>query len=343
MRGLHAAPDRPRAQPRTNGTPRVLARVGPRRRARPRAGCRSRTARGRRDRGRRSGAARPAFRAPHQARHCFLDRPDHDGRRRVLPARGRHRGGAPGLLRLALPGGRGGRDVLRAADATALRAVGGAYAAGLRVRHQGARAAHGPAHRDAAAAEGAPRGTAGALRREAAPVREGPAGRAARRGLAPVRRRPRPARRSRAAGCRVAPVPEVVLHDRPRTATRSARRRPPWSPTGCGSRSSSETGRWFNEKNLERTLSFLSDEAIPLVMVDGPQGFKSSVPPIVAVTSPELAVVRFHGRRTATWEDMGGLATVERFRYLYDRERARGVGAHGSRRRPPTQGTPTSS
>jgi uncharacterized protein YecE (DUF72 family) len=76
---------------------------------------------------------------------------------------------------------------------------------------------------------------------------------------------------------------------------------------------------WFNEKNAERTLRFLEDEAIPLVMVDGPQGFKSSVPPVVAVTDPGLAVVRFHGRRTATWEAMAGLPTVERFRYLYDR------------------------
>jgi uncharacterized protein YecE (DUF72 family) len=77
---------------------------------------------------------------------------------------------------------------------------------------------------------------------------------------------------------------------------------------------------WFNEKNVERTLRFLGDEGIALVMVDGPQGFKSSVPPVVAATSPALAVVRFHGRRTSTWEDMRGRATVERFRYLYDRE-----------------------
>ncbi len=76
---------------------------------------------------------------------------------------------------------------------------------------------------------------------------------------------------------------------------------------------------WFNEKNLERTLRFLADERIPLVMVDGPQGFKSSVPPIVAATSPDLAIVRFHGRRSATWEAMEGRPTVERFRYLYDR------------------------
>jgi uncharacterized protein YecE (DUF72 family) len=82
-------------------------------------------------------------------------------------------------------------------------------------------------------------------------------------------------------------------------------------------------GTWFNEKNAERTLRFLTDEGIPLVMVDGPQGFKSSIPPVVAATAPELAVVRFHGRRTATWEDMKGRATVERFRYLYDEDELR--------------------
>lgn len=76
---------------------------------------------------------------------------------------------------------------------------------------------------------------------------------------------------------------------------------------------------WFNEKNIERTLRFLGDRKIPLVVVDGPQGFKSSVPPVVAAPSPELAIVRFHGRRAATWEAKG-VQTVERFRYLYDHE-----------------------
>jgi uncharacterized protein YecE (DUF72 family) len=74
---------------------------------------------------------------------------------------------------------------------------------------------------------------------------------------------------------------------------------------------------WFNEKNLDRTLTFLGDRKIPLVVVDGPQGFKSSVPAVIAATSPDLAIVRFHGRRTATWEAKG-IQTVERFRYLYD-------------------------
>ncbi len=76
-------------------------------------------------------------------------------------------------------------------------------------------------------------------------------------------------------------------------------------------------GSWFNEKNAERTLRFLSDQQIPLVVVDGPQGFKSSLPVVVAATSADLAIVRFHGRRTATWEAKG-IPTVERFRYLYD-------------------------
>jgi uncharacterized protein YecE (DUF72 family) len=76
---------------------------------------------------------------------------------------------------------------------------------------------------------------------------------------------------------------------------------------------------WFNEKNLDRTMKFLSDNKLPFVMVDEPQGFKSSVPPVVAVTSPDLAVMRFHGRNEENWEKKG-ITPAERFQYLYDRE-----------------------
>lgn len=76
---------------------------------------------------------------------------------------------------------------------------------------------------------------------------------------------------------------------------------------------------WFNEKNRERTIRFLSDNEVPFVMVDAPPGKKSSVPPLTLVTSPSLAVVRFHGRRTETWEK-SGIPVVERFRYLYEPE-----------------------
>jgi uncharacterized protein YecE (DUF72 family) len=79
------------------------------------------------------------------------------------------------------------------------------------------------------------------------------------------------------------------------------------------------SGTWFNDKNRERTLGFLADHGIPLVLVDGPQGLRSSVPALTAVTSPELVVVRFHGRRVETWE-AAGIPVVERFRYLYSEE-----------------------
>jgi uncharacterized protein YecE (DUF72 family) len=74
---------------------------------------------------------------------------------------------------------------------------------------------------------------------------------------------------------------------------------------------------WFNDKNRDRTLRFFSDERVPYVMVDAPPGTKSSVPPVTLVSSPKLAVVRFHGRRSETWEK-SGIPVVERFRYLYD-------------------------
>jgi len=76
---------------------------------------------------------------------------------------------------------------------------------------------------------------------------------------------------------------------------------------------------WFNEKNAERTLRFLEDHQLPFVMVDEPQGFKSSVPLVEAVTSPDLTLVRFHGRNAQTWEAKE-ITSAERFRYLYDRD-----------------------
>jgi len=75
---------------------------------------------------------------------------------------------------------------------------------------------------------------------------------------------------------------------------------------------------WLNDKNSERTLGFLRDRGIAFVMVDEPQGFKSSVPPVTAVTS-DLALVRFHGRNRDTWEAKG-ITPAERFRYLYTRD-----------------------
>jgi uncharacterized protein YecE (DUF72 family) len=76
---------------------------------------------------------------------------------------------------------------------------------------------------------------------------------------------------------------------------------------------------WFNEKNAERTVKFLQDNKIPYVAVDEPQGFKSSVPPVVITTNEDLAVFRFHGRNKENWEKKD-IPPSERFRYLYDED-----------------------
>lgn len=76
--------------------------------------------------------------------------------------------------------------------------------------------------------------------------------------------------------------------------------------------------RWFaSESRTKRVLDFLRDRGLAFVMVDGPPGLESSVPRVVAATSPDVAVVRMHGRRADLWERRG-VPTVERYRYLYD-------------------------
>ncbi len=77
-------------------------------------------------------------------------------------------------------------------------------------------------------------------------------------------------------------------------------------------------GQWMDENNRRATLSLLEELGLTYVIVDEPQGFKSSTPPVVAVTS-ELAMLRFHGRNRKTWE-APVKTTAERFNYLYNNE-----------------------
>jgi uncharacterized protein YecE (DUF72 family) len=69
----------------------------------------------------------------------------------------------------------------------------------------------------------------------------------------------------------------------------------------------------MTEENRAETLEFLEGYGLPYVCVDMPQGFKSSVPPVVAATA-DLAVVRFHGHNSDEWESG---SVQRRFRYLY--------------------------
>jgi uncharacterized protein YecE (DUF72 family) len=73
---------------------------------------------------------------------------------------------------------------------------------------------------------------------------------------------------------------------------------------------------WLEERNREETLGFLEENGLPFVCVDMPQGFDSSLPPIAAATSKDLAMVRFHGRDPKAWSTKSERA-AERFRYEY--------------------------
>ncbi len=76
---------------------------------------------------------------------------------------------------------------------------------------------------------------------------------------------------------------------------------------------------WMSERNRAETLKFLADNGLTYAAVDEPQGFPSSVPPVAAVTSSRLAIVRFHGRNAENWKKKG-ISAAERFDYSYSKE-----------------------
>ena len=76
---------------------------------------------------------------------------------------------------------------------------------------------------------------------------------------------------------------------------------------------------WVEGRITERTFALRAEQGLCYVNVDAPPGTRSSMPPIVRVTSPELVVFRFHGRRSKTWEARNDPVS-ERYRYLYDRD-----------------------
>jgi uncharacterized protein YecE (DUF72 family) len=77
---------------------------------------------------------------------------------------------------------------------------------------------------------------------------------------------------------------------------------------------------WLSDRNRRSTLAFLRESGMAYVIVDEPQGFRSSVPLLWEVTDPELAIVRLHGRNAETWEKKGLASAAERFNYLYSDE-----------------------
>ena len=69
---------------------------------------------------------------------------------------------------------------------------------------------------------------------------------------------------------------------------------------------------WMTPDNQEETLGFLAAHQLPYVCVDMPQGYPSSVPPVLAATS-DLALVRMHGH-SDKWNSKD---IYERFGYRY--------------------------
>src|SRR5579875_1320148 len=69
---------------------------------------------------------------------------------------------------------------------------------------------------------------------------------------------------------------------------------------------------WMIPDNQDETLEFLSANRLPYVCVDMPQGYPSSIPPVLAATA-DLAVVRLHGH-SDRWDSKD---IYQRFGYQY--------------------------
>jgi len=103
---------------------------------------------------------------------------------------------------------------------------------------------------------------------------------------------------------------------------------PPWFPIGrarkdyivaCAQRAAPRrvciefrNKTWMTPENQEETLGFLASHQLPYVCVDMPQGYPSSIPPVLAATT-DLALVRMHGH-SDKWDSKD---IYERFGYRY--------------------------
>ena len=104
---------------------------------------------------------------------------------------------------------------------------------------------------------------------------------------------------------------------------------PPWFPiakarkeyiVACAARAAPDrvcmefrNRTWMTPGNQDETLGFLAEHRLPYVCVDMPQGHRDSIPPVLAATAPDLAVVRLHGH-SDKWDSKD---IHERFGYRY--------------------------
>jgi uncharacterized protein YecE (DUF72 family) len=93
---------------------------------------------------------------------------------------------------------------------------------------------------------------------------------------------------------------------------------------------------WFDEAHLGQTLAFERELNVVHTVVDGPQGFHNSVPPVWESTHISYSLVRMHGRNHDTWNIKGAKVASERFDYDYPDAELEAIAARVERLAPET-------
>ena len=77
---------------------------------------------------------------------------------------------------------------------------------------------------------------------------------------------------------------------------------------------------WAVPERFDSVTELLAEAGMTYCIVDEPQVGSASMPPHVVVTSPRLAVIRFHGQNRQKWYVKNAKSSTERFDYLYREE-----------------------
>jgi len=93
---------------------------------------------------------------------------------------------------------------------------------------------------------------------------------------------------------------------------------------------------WFDDAHLGETLAFERELNVVHTVIDGPQGFHNSVPPVWESTHIDYALVRLHGRNHETWNIKGATVASERFDYDYPDGELEDIAARVERLAPET-------
>ena len=93
---------------------------------------------------------------------------------------------------------------------------------------------------------------------------------------------------------------------------------------------------WFDDAHLGQTLAFERELNVVHTVVDGPQGFHNTDPPVWESTHISYSLVRLHGRNHATWNIKGATVASERFDYDYPDAELDAIAARVERLAPET-------